>query len=152
MPAAARLVSTGSASFATVTSTVFVLPSRTISSGTVVPIGVAATKAFDLVFADALWAEMREHGVDVLAVQPGSTRTPGWQSSQPPELQGPGPHVMEPELVVTEALDALGVEPVLVAGEMNRQGAQMLATLPRRQAIELMSEITGKLVPTGRVT
>jgi short-subunit dehydrogenase len=112
----------------------------------------AATKAFDLVFADALWAEMREHGVDVLAVQPGSTRTPGWQSSQPPELQGPGPHVMEPELVVTEALDALGTEPVLVAGEMNRQGAQMLASLPRRQAIELMSEITGKLVPTGRVT
>jgi hypothetical protein len=59
---------------------------------------------------------------------------------------------MEPELVVTEALDTLGVEPVLVAGEMNRQGAQVLATLPRRQAIELMSEITGKLVPTGRVT
>lgn len=112
----------------------------------------AATKAFDLVFADALWAEMREHGVDVLAVQPGSTRTPGWQSSQPPELQGPGPHVMETEDVVREALDTLGVDPVLVAGEMNRQGAQMLATLPRRQAIELMSAITGKLVPTGRVS
>ena len=37
----------------------------------------AGTKAFDLVFAEALWAELREHGVDVLAVQPGSTRTPG---------------------------------------------------------------------------
>src|SRR5262249_32084664 len=109
----------------------------------------AATKAFDLVFADALWAEMREHGVDALAVQPGSTRTPGWQSSQPPELQGPGPHVMEPDLVVREALDALGVEPVLVPRETNRQGAQILASLPRRQAIELMSQITGKLVPTG---
>src|SRR4029453_1257942 len=71
----------------------------------------AATKAFDLVFADALWVELRDQGVDVLAVQPGSTRTPGWQSSQPPELQGPGPHVMEPEQVVTEALAALGVEP-----------------------------------------
>ncbi len=112
----------------------------------------AATKAFDLVFADALWAELGSHGVDVLAVQPGSTRTPGWQSSQPPELQGPGPNVMEPADVVREALAALGNEPCVVPGEQNRQGAAMLATLPRRQAIELMSGITGSLVPTGRTS
>ncbi|HJQ84188.1 MAG TPA: SDR family NAD(P)-dependent oxidoreductase, partial [Candidatus Binatia bacterium] len=108
----------------------------------------AATKAFDLVFADALWAELREQGVDVLAVQPGSTRTPGWQSSQPPELQGPGPHVMEPDAVVAGALAALGVEPVVVPGEQNRDAAAMLAAMPRRQAIELMSAVTRDLVPT----
>lgn len=112
----------------------------------------AASKAFDLVFAEALWAELRGHGVDVLAVQPGSTRTPGWQSSQPPELRGPGPHVMEPEEVVREALDTLGVEPGIVAGEMNRQSVQLLASLPRRQAIELVSEITSKLLQTGRTS
>lgn len=112
----------------------------------------AATKAFALVFADALWAELRGRGIDVLAVQPGSTRTPGWQSSQPPELQGPGPHVMEPEQVVTEALAALGVEPTLIPGDLNRQSAQLLASLPRRQAIELISEITVRLVPTGRTS
>lgn len=112
----------------------------------------AATKAFDLVFADSLWAELRAHGVDVLAVQPGQTRTPGWQSSQPPELRGPGPHVMEPVDVVREALDALGVEPNLVPGEMNRQSAQMLASLPRRQTIELISQITVNLLPTGRTS
>jgi len=105
----------------------------------------AATKAFDLVFADALWAELRPHGVDVLAVQPGSTRTPGWQTSQPEELRGPGPHVAEPEDVVREALDALGEGPNLIPGEMNRQGAAMLASLPRRQAVELMSGITRTL-------
>src|SRR5262249_18382588 len=107
----------------------------------------AATKAFDLVFADALWAELRSSGVDVLAVQPGSTRTPGWMSSQPPELQGPGPHRMEPPDVVREALDTLGVEPSIVPGEQNRQAAQMLAGMPRRQAIELMSAITRDLLP-----
>jgi hypothetical protein len=112
----------------------------------------AATKAFDLVLGDALWAELRDHGVDVLTVQPGSTRTPGWQSSQLPELQGPGPHVMEPDVVVSEALAALGVEPNVVPGDMNRQGAQMLATMPRRQAIELMSGITKDLRPTGRTS
>src|SRR5206468_1211985 len=105
----------------------------------------AATKAFDLAFAEALWAELREHGVDV----PDSTRTPGWQSSQRPELRVPGAHVMEPEAVVAEALEALGVEPVVIPGELNRQGAAMLAGLPRRQAIELMSGITRDLLPTA---
>jgi hypothetical protein len=112
----------------------------------------AASKAFNLIFAEALWAELRGRGVDVLAVQPGQTRTPGWQASQPPEMQGPGPLVMEPEEVVTEALAALGSEPTLIPGEMNRQSAQLLAGLPRRQAIELMSEITVNLIPTGRTS
>ena len=112
----------------------------------------AATKAFALVFADALWAELRGHGVDVLAVQPGQTRTPGWQSSQPEELRGPGPHVMEPEEVVREALAALGVETTLIPGELNRQSAQMLASLPRRQAIELISSITQSLLRTGHTS
>ena len=107
----------------------------------------AATKAFALVAADALWAELHPHGVDVLAVQPGSTRTPGWMSSQPAELQGPGPHVMEPPDVVREALDTLGVEPSIVPGEQNRQAVQVLAGMPRRQAIELMSAITRDLLP-----
>lgn len=108
----------------------------------------AASKAFDLVFADSLWAELRPHGVDVLAVQPGSTRTPGWLSSQPADAAGVP--VMEPSEVVAEALAALGHEPLLVPGEMNRQGAAVLAALPRRQAIELLSGITGTLVPNHR--
>ena len=103
----------------------------------------AASKAFTLVFADALWAELREHGVDVLAVQPGSTRTPGWLSSQHAGEEMPA---MEPADVVREALATLGVEPNVVAGEMNRLGAAALAGMPRRQAIELVSEITAKLV------
>jgi short-subunit dehydrogenase len=107
----------------------------------------AATKAFTLVAADALWVELRPHGVDVLAVQPGSTRTPGWLSSQRTDEVMPA---MEPEEVVREALAALGVESSVVPGELNRQGAAMLASMPRRQAIELMSAITAKLVRNDR--
>ena len=111
----------------------------------------AASKAFALVAADALWAELRPLGVDVLAVQPGSTRTPGWLSSQPAEADDTaGLPVMEAADVVREALDALGVEPLVVPGELNRQGAAALASLPRRQAIELMSAVTGRLVPNHR--
>ena len=86
-------------------------------------------------------------GVDVLAVQPGSTRTPGWQSSQPPELRGPGPHVMEPSEVVATALSHLGDGPNVVPGEMNQQGVAMLSAMPRAQAVGLVSRITRKLVP-----
>jgi uncharacterized protein len=108
----------------------------------------AATKAFNLVLAEALWAEMRPHGVDVLAVQPGSTRTPGWLSSQRPgEEMMPA---MEPADVVREALETLGVEPTVVAGEANRQGAALLAGLPRRQAIDFVSAITAQLVRNDR--
>lgn len=109
----------------------------------------AATKAFDLVLADALWAELRAHGVDVLAVQPGSTRTPGWESSQP-ESQGIDVPVMEADDVVREALAALGAEPHVIPGAQNRQAAQVLAGLARRQVIELMSGITGQLVSNYR--
>lgn len=35
-----------------------------------------ATKAFDLVLGEALWAELREHGVDVLSYMLGRTDTP----------------------------------------------------------------------------
>lgn len=111
----------------------------------------AATKAFDLVFADALWAELHGRGVDVLAVQPGSTRTPGWLSSQAPGADDAGAMVMAPADVVREALDALGGEAtVLVPGEMNRLGAQAIAAMPRRAAIEMMSQITGRLLRNDR--
>jgi short-subunit dehydrogenase len=103
----------------------------------------AASKAFTLVLGDALWFELQAHGVDVLTVQPGSTRTPGWQASQPAGTDAPA---MEPADVVREALDALGVEPVWIPGETNRQAAAMMASLPRRQAIELVSHITAGLV------
>jgi uncharacterized protein len=106
----------------------------------------AGTKAFNLAFGDALWFELGQHGVDVLVVQPGSTRTPGWLTSQPTEPGAEMMPAMDPADVAREALATLGVEPLLVAGEQNRQGAAAMAGLPRRQLIELMSAITVKLV------
>jgi hypothetical protein len=110
----------------------------------------AATKAFTLVFGDALWSELAPLGVDVLVVQPGSTRTPGWLSSQP---SAPGPEIMpamDPADVVREALATLGVEPRVIPGDANKQGAELLNRLPRRQAVEMMSAITARLVRNDR--
>ncbi|HLW17186.1 MAG TPA: SDR family NAD(P)-dependent oxidoreductase, partial [Actinomycetota bacterium] len=57
----------------------------------------AATKAFDLILAESLWAELRAHRVDVLAVLPGQTRTPGYEGSLGARTKLPrGVKVMEP--------------------------------------------------------
>jgi short-subunit dehydrogenase len=110
----------------------------------------AATKAFTLVFGDALWSELRPLGVDVLVVQPGSTRTPGWLSSQPAETGAEIMPAMDPVDVVREALATLGVELRVIPGDANKQGAELLNQLPRRQAVEMMSALTAKLVRNDR--
>jgi short-subunit dehydrogenase len=104
----------------------------------------SATKAFDLVLAEGLWYELRDSGVDVVAIRPGSTRTPGWQSSQPAsgELEG----VMEPADVVRDALAALGTTPSIAAGAANRAAEALFRSMARRDVIELMSRITSRLV------
>jgi uncharacterized protein len=104
----------------------------------------SATKAFDLVLAEGLWYELRDRGVDVVAIRPGSTRTPGWQATQPAtgELKG----VMEPAEVVRDALAALGTTPSIAAGAANRAAEAMFRTMARRDVIELMSGITSRLV------
>jgi short-subunit dehydrogenase len=105
----------------------------------------SATKAFDLVLAEGLWRELRGRGVDVVAIRPGSTRTPGWQSTQPSggDIDG----VMEPSDVVREALAALGSTPSFVPGAANRAAEAMFRSMSRREVIELMSTITSQLIP-----
>lgn len=103
----------------------------------------AATKAFNLVLAESLWDELGERGVDVLAVCPGATKTPGFTASRP-RMQGwMKPPVMRPEPVVEEALAALGRQPVLIPGRNNRITAFVFRHLvSRRFAVKFMSRAT----------
>jgi short-subunit dehydrogenase len=66
----------------------------------------AATKAFDGFVAEALWAELRGTGIDVLVVEPGSTETEFQQVAG--EIQHAG---QAPEEVVAIALERLGRQP-----------------------------------------
>jgi short-subunit dehydrogenase len=97
----------------------------------------AATKSFDLVLAEGLWYELRPHGVDVLAIVPGSTDTPGMRSSQP---RGGARGWQSAEEVAREALEALGREPVHVSGEANRKVVAALDRLPRAQRLQAMGD------------
>jgi uncharacterized protein len=124
---------------------IIVMSSLAAETGTAQVALYSATKAFDLVLAEGLWYELRGRGVDVVAIRPGSARTPGWQSTQPAsgELKG----VMEPADVVRDALAALGTTPSIAAGAANRAAEAMFRSMARRDVIELMSGITSRLVP-----
>lgn len=97
----------------------------------------AATKAFDLALAEGLWYELRPHGVDVLAVLPGSTDTPGMRSSHPRDDRV---HYMSAADVAAEALHALGGGPRHVCGEGNRKAAEALAALPLEKRLTVMGD------------
>lgn len=83
-----------------------------------------ATKAFDLLLAEALAAELEGSGVDVLALAPGRTDTAFFDASGRP---GAGRGSMPPERVAREALERLGRRTVHVPGTLNR----VLTLLPR---------------------
>jgi hypothetical protein len=74
----------------------------------------SATKAFDLLFGEALAVELRDREVDVLVIEPGSTETEFQRVAG--ELAHPGE---PPARVVEAALDALGRQPSVVSGWWN---------------------------------
>ena len=123
---------------------IIVMSSIAAETGTANVALYSATKAFDLVLAEGLWYELRDQGVDVVAIRPGSTRTPGWESSQPADGDIAG--VMEPADVVRDALAALGTTPSTAAGAGNRAAEAAFRRMPHREVIELMSGITARLV------
>lgn len=103
-----------------------------------------ATKAWNLVFAEGLWDELKGQGVDVLACRAGATRTPAYEQSQP---QAVAP-MMEPESVATQALAALGSGPSMVPGWVNRGAAFFMGRLvPRGLAVKIMGAATRKMYP-----
>jgi len=104
----------------------------------------SATKAFDLVFAEGLWAELGPAGVDVLALVAGATHTPAMASSgaRIGSEEFPG---MDPDDVAREGLAHLGDGPTWVAGDTNRATYEMLRSLPRRDVVTAMSDATRSL-------
>lgn len=74
------------------------------------------TKAFSRVFAESLWLELREHGVHVLELVLGVTRTPAMQRVGL-DFDAAGVPVSDPVDVAREGLRHLADGPVRVAGD-----------------------------------
>jgi short-subunit dehydrogenase len=86
----------------------------------------AATKAFDHVLAEGLARELRPHGVNVLGVAPGPTRTPFWKNSVSRLLP-----FTSPERVARVAISKLGRRSTVTVGWINSLIVFSTRLLPR---------------------
>jgi len=113
------------------------------------PLGFAATygatKAFDLMLGEALWAENRSTGVDVLALSPGPVDTE-FQA-----VAGEKPHPgATPESVVEAAFGALGKKPSVIVGGINKARTWSLRLAPRKQVAQLAMGVMRGYIPEER--
>ena len=118
---------------------IILLTSMSAVAGSARTVTYSATKAFDLVLAEGLWAEMRPRGVDVLALVAGATNTPAMARSgaRIGTYEIPG---MEPDDVASEGLANLAHGPTWVAGDGNRAGFDFLRGIPRAEAVAFLSQ------------
>jgi len=104
----------------------------------------AATKAFDQVLAESLWAELGPSGVHVLGLIAGATDTPALaRSTTFAAAMSP----MDPDDVAAEGLAHLPDGPTWCAGPANRDAAVFLRSLPRDEAVRLLTSGTDVLYP-----
>jgi len=103
------------------------------------------TKAFDLIFAEGLWAELRRDDVDVLSLVVGATDTPALRASLDKfgvAVEDLAEHggLAEAADVARAGLEHLGDGPTWQMGVPDGAGPSLLAGLPRRQAVELITQ------------
>jgi uncharacterized protein len=108
-------------------------------------VAYAATKAFDMVFTEALWSELHDKGVDVLGLILGKTNTPALRRLEYSRGQLNSPDAAPTdagsvEQVIAEAFESLGNGPTLMVGDMMRAVAPMLASLTRNEAVKLVTQ------------
>jgi short-subunit dehydrogenase len=108
-------------------------------------VAYGATKAFDMVFAEALWSELHDKGVDVLGLILGKTNTPALRRLEhsrgvlTSEDAAPT-NADSVDQVIAEAFENLSNGPTLMVGDMMRAAAPMLASLTRNEAVNLMTQ------------
>ncbi|MCK0093337.1 SDR family NAD(P)-dependent oxidoreductase [Rhodococcus sp. HNM0563] len=101
-----------------------------------------ATKAFDLILAESLWAEWRSSGVDVLGLVLGATATPSMHRA----LGTAGEthrDLADPHDVAEEALEHLSDGPTWICGTDNPTGGSPFGAMGRRDAVLALSRSMG---------
>ncbi len=116
-------------------------------------VAYGATKAFDMVMAEALWAELHDQGVDVLGLVLGLTDTPALrrllvQRGQLANADDPVPAATSAEVVAADAIANLANGPTWLAGDDVRMGFEHLGAMPRNDAVRLMIDAAGASMGT----
>jgi short-subunit dehydrogenase len=105
----------------------------------------SAAKAFGRIFAEGLWLELKPHGVQVLELVLGVTRTPAMERAGL-RMDLPGLNVAEPDAVAREGLAHLADGPVWVAGG-NRASAERRGGFPRAELVLDAHRASQRLLP-----
>jgi short-subunit dehydrogenase len=108
----------------------------------------AASKAFNIVFGESLWGELRADGVDVVTACAGAMRTASYAKAA--SVEAPG--ILDASVVAELALNALGHGPSAILGGVNKMSVFLLRRLlSRRSAVALMQKNIAKTVspPAG---
>ena len=108
-------------------------------------VAYGATKAFDMVFTEALWSELHDKGVDVLGLVLGKTDTPAlrrleYSRGQINSQDEAPPDAATVDEVIDEAFDNLTNGPTLMVGDQMRAAAQMLSAVTRNEAVRLLAQ------------
>jgi short-subunit dehydrogenase len=118
-------------------------------------VAYSATKAFDMVMAEALWAELHDKGVDVLALVLGVTDTPALRrllarrgNLASPDDTTPIPGALTAAETAAEAIVNLANGPTWFVGEPLREGARMLGAMTRSEAVKIMLQLGGGIMNT----
>lgn len=107
-------------------------------------VAYGASKAFDMVFAEALWAELSDQGVDVVGLILGKTDTPALRRLEAERgTLASEDHVpadaASVDSVIAEAFENLENGPTVFVGDMMRAAAQVMGSLTRKQAVEMFA-------------
>lgn len=94
----------------------------------------SATKSFDGLLAESLWAEQKASNIDVLVLEPGSTETEFQEVAG--EIAHPGQNA---EDVAALGLRSLGQQPSVVAGWFNWLRANLVSRLLTRPIAALVA-------------
>jgi len=115
-----------------------------------------ATKAFDMVFAEGLWAELRPQGVDVLGLILGETDTPalrrmrhhlGLAATADERPPGAAPAAA----VVADGIANIRNGPIRMADRKLRMGSRGFFPMGRNLMARMMAQATVKTMePRGR--
>jgi len=111
----------------------------------------AAGKAYELVLAESLWDEWRDHGIDALAYVVGATASTSWHGAAPDayadaeEVSALQARILQPatsEEVAARLFSVLGHGPRQYSNLADQAAAEEAASKPRAEVVRAMGDVT----------
>jgi short-subunit dehydrogenase len=116
-------------------------------------VAYCASKAFDMVMAEALWAELHDEGVDVLGLVLSVTDTPAERRILArrglllsADDTSPIPGATSVEDTVAEAIDNLSNGPTWFVSEPFREAEAMMRSMSRNEVVKTMLQMAAEFM------